>query len=94
MARCKTVSVDNKGAVFMIDGKRVKIDFEECAKNFKLERGGSGRSVAERDITKHSFVFFTEPKTVITFDGLFKTRRFRELQRLITRNGYRTYDMS
>ena len=94
MENCKVISVDKNGAVFMIGGEKREISFAECAKNFKLVSGGSGRSVGSRDIRKCRFVFYSEPRTVVAFEGLFRVQKFNKLENLIRKNGYKTFDIS
>lgn len=96
------VLIDEKGITLSADGF---ISFAECARNFRLGRGGGGTCVGERDVTDLSFVFYTAPHpTVISFfqKGKFslpfaKTKaasRFLQLQKQIEKYGYSTYDMS
>ena len=83
------------------------IKFRECAYNFSRIHGGSGKCVAERDITgsNPSFGFYTAPKATYIFflpKGKLKEffakkntkQRFYELQKQIDSFGYKTYDMS
>lgn len=82
------------------------INFRECAYNFKRIHGGSGKCVAERDMTgsNPSFGFYTAPKpTEIFFLPQSKwkeffarkttAQRFHELQKQIESFGFTTYDM-
>lgn len=79
------------------------IDFTVCAANFAAVHGGSGRCVAERDISgSHpSFGFYTAPLTTHIFfmpKGRLlpddSHRRFHALQQKIEGFGYTTYDIS
>lgn len=97
MSKCKVISVDKQGAVFIIDGERREVSFEECAKNFKLINASAHRCVAARDITKFCFIFYSEPRVTVIINGITRfqrTRRFRKLQKQILKNGYTTFDMS
>lgn len=83
------------------------IHFGECARNFYHIHGGSGRCVAERDITAPDpwFGFYTSPKmTRLVFQrqGRLKEflakkdtlQRFQELKRQIESFGFTTFDLS
>ena len=81
------------------------INFRECAYNFMITIGGSGKCIGDRDITDLSFTFYTSPKPIKIkfikknkFIELFKKKntfsRFHKLQMQITNYGYSTYDMS
>ena len=49
-------------------GTDVVIRFEECARNYAREKAlQTSRCVAERDITRLTFVFYTEPKLRAVF---------------------------
>lgn len=97
MSKCKVISMDRQGAVFIIDGERKEVSFEECAKNFKIINAGAHRCVAARDITKFCFIFYSEPRLTVTISGITRfqrTRKFHDLQKQILKNGYTTFDMS
>lgn len=97
-------SINKDGLTVKNVNKFVFISFEECVKNYALENSlEKSRCVAERDITKLTFIFYTEPKIKLTFkkkifiDWLpFKhtTSKFRGLQKAIISYGYTTYDLS
>ena len=96
------VRIDEKGITLSADRF---ISFAECARNFRLEKGGGKTCVGERDVTDLSFAFYTAPHpTVIKFFPKGKlplpfaktktTSRFLLLQKQIEKYGYSTYDMS
>lgn len=97
-------SINKDGLTVKNGNKFVFISFEECAKNYALENSlKKSRCVAERDITKLIFIFYTEPKIRLTFKKRFfidwlpfkhATSEFRELQKAIISYGYTTYDLS
>lgn len=90
----KVLDVNSEGAEFLIDGKKVGINFAECAENFKKTGGGSGKSVGWRDVTKTSFLFYSEPRVSVRFFGLFAKIKFDSLEKKIRAAGYRTRDIS
>ncbi len=81
------------------------INFRECAYNFKLMCGGSGKCIGEREITDLSFTFYTSPKPIM-IEFVEKSKlvefvakentisRFHKLQKEIEQYGYSTRDMS
>lgn len=80
------------------------ICFDECAKNYANEKHlASSKCVAERDISKRIFIFYTNPKTKISFkknflnyicSGRSADDKFSDLQKAINQYGYTTYDLS
>lgn len=83
------------------------INFRECAYNFSSINGGSGKCVAERDITGSNpyFAFYTAPKTTHVFflrkgkiceffSRKNTEKRFRILKKKIESYGFSTYDLS
>lgn len=98
------VNADRSGITVKGDRADVKISFAECAKNYAKEKSlATSNCVATRDATKLTFIFYTHPKTRVTFkkrflQGLFSGKtavgKFLELQRTIRRYGYTSYDLS
>ena len=82
----------------------ITIRFEECARNYAREKAlQTSRCVAERDITRLTFVFYTEPKLRAVFkkhffrapfSGQTAARKFRKLQKAIENYGDTSYDAS
>ena len=83
-------------------GRNHFISYENCAMN-----GPTASCVAERDITKWYFKFYSSSVSIkFVFRSLFafkrgtrfltggRARRFRTLQKLIADSGYTTYDLS
>ncbi len=98
------VKFDKTGILFS-DGRH--IDFEECRKQWAKEHAisedetvcvGFRCSVVERD--NIYFMFYSEDKVKLYFNfkGIFKRKKkfdkFFELQILLNRYGYSSYDMS
>lgn len=81
------------------------INFNECAYNFKITNGGSGRCVGEREIEDLSFTFYTSPKPIMIkflpknrlsefLSKMNTVSRFHKLHRLLIQYGYSTLDLS
>ena len=95
--------VTNEGIAYSDEfGRKHFISYETCAMS-----GSSTSCVAERDITKWYFKFYTSGVSIkFVFRNLFllkkgkhyltgrKTKRFRTLQQAIVDGGYTTYDLS
>ena len=67
----RIIDVSKDGITLESAGEKIYIDFEECAKNFSLEKGKVSKCVANRDITALSFTFYTCPQTRIIFKKYF-----------------------
>ena len=80
------------------------ICFKDCAMNFSIETGNViNRCVAIRDISTLSYVFYTQPKTKVSFKnncfnnffiGKSAMSKFTDLQQIIIDSGYTSYDLS
>ena len=99
----KVIDVTKKGITLQSAGEKIYIDFDDCVKNFSLEKGNVCKCVATRDITKLSFTFYTYPKTNIFFKRSFlkdliagksATSKFLDMQKAIVEAGYTSYDLS
>jgi hypothetical protein len=99
----KVIDVTKEGITLESDGEKIYIDFDDCVKNFSLEKGKVCKCVATRDISTLSFTFYTQPKTVVVFKRRFfkdliagksATRSFLDLQKAIVEAGYTSYDLS
>jgi hypothetical protein len=99
----KVIDVTKKGITLQSAGEKIYIDFNDCVKNFSLEKGNVCKCVATRDITKLSFTFYTYPKTNIIFKRSFlkdliagksATSKFLDMQKAIVEAGYTSYDLS
>ena len=98
------VRMSSSGITVKSGGTNIKINFEECAKNYANENSlKNSRCVATRDITKLTFTFYTQPKISVVFKKHFfkdlfsakpAVRRFLELQKEINKCGYTCYDLS
>ena len=96
--------LNNIGIVFESNNQKHFVRFEECARNYAIEKGvKSSTCVASRDIQTLTFVFHTNPKTILIFKKMSiknilrcksAASRFRSLQKAITNAGYTTFDMS
>lgn len=102
---CSQIVEINQSGITLKNGtSEIFVCFAECAKNFAGEFSKeASRCVAARDITKRTFIFYTDPKVRLVFKkcflkGLFTKRalakKFLELQTAINRYGYTTYDLS
>lgn len=101
---CHKFDATKNGITFESAGKKIHINFDDCAKNFCSENGKEfGKCVATRDIVTLSFAFYTCPKTIVIFKNcLFKdfvirksaNRKFLEVQNAIVEAGYTSYDLS
>lgn len=94
--------------IYEKDGELHAIVLDRCAKNYYFLNGGSGRCVAERDITKYTFSFYTSGLIInIKFKKKLylnlsqkkllkggKAARFNALRKLIEGCGFTTYDLS
>ena len=99
-----TAKIGPAGITVKSGGTDVVIRFEECARNYAREKAlQTSRCIAERDITKLTFVFYTEPKLRAGFKKRFfrellpgqtAARKFRKLQKAIENYGYTSYDAS
>lgn len=102
---CHSVIEVTESEVILKTSKgRISINFDDCAKNFSLEKGvESCNCVATRDITSLSYIFFTVPKIKVIFKkhffydfvtGKTAVNKFLDLQKAIVHAGYTTYDLS
>ena len=99
----KVIDVTKKGITLQSASEKICIDFDDCAKNFSLEKGNVCKCVAVRDITKLSFTFYTSPRTNIIFKKSFfkdliagksAMSKFLDMQKAIVEAGYTSYDLS
>ena len=99
----KVIDATKEGITLESDIKRIYIDFNDCAKNYSLEKGKKCNCVADRDITSLSFTFYTNPKTNVVFkikktkklvSGKSSIRAFLDMQKAIVEAGYTSYDLS
>ena len=99
----KVIDVTKEGITLESDVEKIYIDFNDCVKNFSLEKGEICKCVATRDITTLSFTFYTRPKTNVVFKRSFfkelivgksATSKFLDLQKAIVEAGYTSYDLS
>lgn len=99
----KVIDVTKEGITLESAGEKIYIDFDDCVKNFSLEKGKVCKCVATRDITTLSFVFYTQPKINVVFKRSFfkdliagksATSKFLDLQKAIVKAGYTSYDLS
>lgn len=98
------IDVTKEGITLESARKKIFISFDECVKNFSLEKGKAfGKCVATRDITTLSFTFYTQPKTNVVFRrNFFKdliakksaVSKFLDMQKSIIEVGYTSYDLS
>lgn len=81
------------------------INFKECAYNFKITNGGSGKCVGEREIEDLSFTFYTSPKPIMIkfipknrlsefLSKMNTVSRFHKLHKQLIQYGYSTRDMT
>ncbi len=81
------------------------INFAECADVFQQIRGGSGRCVGERDVTRLSYIFYTagHPTEILFLQKNWLAEhfakentlsRFHKLQTQMADHGYTTRDLS
>ena len=99
----KVIDVTKEGITLESDVEKIYIDFNDCVKNFSLEKGKVSRCVATRDITTLSFTFYTQPKTNVVFKknffkelivGKSAISKFLDMQKAIVEAGYTIYDLS
>lgn len=100
----RIIDVNKDGITLKSAGKEIYISFNDCLKNYHLEKGKKqSKCVATRDITTLSFTFYTQPKTTVVFkNNLFKKlttgksakNKFFDLQKAINETGYSSYDLS
>ncbi len=97
------IHITNEGITYSDEFDRKHfISYEDCAMN-----GPTATCVAERDITKWYFKFYTSGVSIkFVFRNLFvfnkgkhflvggKSKRFKALQQAIINSGYTTYDLS
>lgn len=97
------IDVTKEGMILESGKKKIYINFDECLKNFSLEKGKEFcRCVATRDITTLSFTFYTHPKINVVFKNSFKDliagksakSKFLAMQKAIMKVGYTSYDLS
>lgn len=102
---CRNViNVTKEGLILDAQKERVYICFDECTKNFSLEKNNEpSKCVATRDITTLSFTFYTQPKTKVVFKkhflkdlvmGKSAVNKFLNLQKAIVEAGYTSFDLS
>ncbi len=99
----RIVHITNEGITYFDEfGRNHFISYENCAMN-----GPTASCVAERDITKWYFKFYSSSVSIkFMFRSLFafkkgkcfltgrRVKRFRALQKTIADSGYTTYDLS
>ena len=100
----KVKAVNEDGIVLQSKKELISISFADCASNYAIETSSQiSTCVAIRDITRLSFTFFSQPKTIVAFKksifmyvltGKSAVSRFIELQNAIIEAGYTSYDMS
>lgn len=99
----KVIAVTKRGITLESAGEKIYIDFDDCVKNFPLEKEKVCKCVATRDVTTLSFTFYTQPKTNVVFKrNFFKELivgksaicRFLGMQKAIIEAGYTSYDLS
>lgn len=100
----KVISIDNEGITLEHLNSNIRICFEECAKNYAIEKSlETSKCVATRNITTLTFTFYTVPKTKIIFKkhflkdlllGKSAIGQFIRLQNAISQAGYTSYDLS
>ena len=88
------IQITNEGVTYVDEFDRKHfISFEDCAMN-----GPTASCVAERDITKWYFKFYSSSISIkFVFRGLFdfkKRKRFEALRQAIIDSGYTSYDLS
>ena len=98
------MKIEATGLTLKYKGAPLFVCFEDCAKNYACENGlEKSRCIAVRDITKLTFMFFTEPKTYLVFKKSFwkalmtgksAAQRFMELQKKILQYRYTSFDLS
>lgn len=100
----KVIAVNEEGLVLQSKKELISISFADCASNQAIENSSRiSTCVAIRDITRLSFTFSSQPKTIVVFKKSFfmylltgksAVRRFIELQNAIIEAGYTSYDIS
>lgn len=100
----KVIDVTKEGITLESDKKKIYISFDDCVKNFFLEKNKEFcKCVATRDITKLSFTFYTHPKINVVFKRSFfkdlitgksAVSRFLDMQKAIVEVGYTSFDLS
>ena len=97
------IDVTKEGITLESGREKIYINFDDCIKNFSLEKGKEFcKCVATRDITTLSFTFYTQPKTNVVFKRSFKDlitgktakSKFFAMQKAIAKVGYTSYDLS
>ena len=96
------VEINSSGLVVKQNNSDIFICFDECAKNYaKTNFLKTSNCVADRDITKLTFTFYTNPKIKVVFKkrllkNIFvkKSKQFIILQKEINKYGYTTFDLS
>lgn len=99
----KLIDVTKEGITLESNVEKIYIDFNDCVKNYSLEKGKKCNCVADRDITTLSFTFYTNPKTNVIFQRTFLKKlgarktaisEFLDMQKAIAEAGYTSYDLS
>lgn len=98
------VSIDKRGITLKCEKGNIYVDFKECAKNAAIKYSyKTSKCVAERDITKLKFIFYTCPETTLVFQkhffkdlfsGKSAQQKFNDLRNAIFQYGYTSYDLS
>lgn len=98
------IDITRKGMTIESAKEKLYINFDDCARNFSLEKGKEFcKCVATRDVTTLSFTFYTQPKTNIVFKrnflkelitGKSAVSKFFDMQKAIIAVGYTSYDLS
>ena len=98
------VNITPEGITVKSKKNIMRIRFDECAKKYAQKNFlGQSKCVAERDVTKCCFTFYTDPQITVIFKKSFfkdlfssknSTSKFFELQQAIIKYGYTSYDLS
>ena len=98
------IDVTKEGITLESAKEKIYISFDDCIKNFSLEKGKEFcKCVATRDITTLTFTFYTQPKTNVVFKrnflkdliaGKSAVSKFLDMQKAIVEVGYTSYDLS
>lgn len=98
------IDINSSGFILKHKKTSVFISFDECSRNYANEKSVEmSKCVATRDITKLTFTFYTNPKTEIVFkknflkdlfSGKSAVGKFLDLEKIINKYGYTSYDLS
>ena len=96
----KIVDINSTGMLLKERGSLCFISFEDCAKNFAIENSlKKTKCVATRNIENLTFTFYANKKIKVVFKRRFFARKsavnkFMELQKLLDKYGYTSYDLT